>query len=116
MGGYYGTQYKVRLYPPFGYSILYKDIILLGSTAKKTLLVCKVWGLGLWKRPKDSEAYGVGLQSKSTTEALYVPVVSSKLLYELEYTTVENSSRILIDSDPVLHVAETVLPSGPAQF
>ena len=23
--GYYGTQYRVRLYPPFGYSILYKE-------------------------------------------------------------------------------------------
>ena len=23
--GYYGTQYRVRLYPPFGYSILCKE-------------------------------------------------------------------------------------------
>ena len=23
--GYYGTQYRVRLYPPFGYSILYQE-------------------------------------------------------------------------------------------
>ena len=23
--GYYGTHYRVRLYPPFGYRILYKE-------------------------------------------------------------------------------------------
>ena len=28
MWGYYGTQYRVRLYPPFGYSILYKEYYL----------------------------------------------------------------------------------------
>ena len=27
-GGYYGTQYRVRLYPAFGYSILYKEYYL----------------------------------------------------------------------------------------
>ena len=26
--GYYGTHYRVRLYPPFGYSILYKEYYL----------------------------------------------------------------------------------------
>ena len=25
MGVYYGTQYRVRLFPPFGYSMLYKE-------------------------------------------------------------------------------------------
>ena len=28
MWGYYGIQYRVRLYPPFGYSILYKEYYL----------------------------------------------------------------------------------------
>ena len=28
--GYYGTQYRVRLYPPLGYSILYKEYDLTG--------------------------------------------------------------------------------------
>ena len=26
--GYYGTKYRVRFYPPFGYSILYKEYYL----------------------------------------------------------------------------------------
>ena len=26
--GYYGTQYRVRLWPPFGYSILYEEYYL----------------------------------------------------------------------------------------
>ena len=36
--GYYGTQYRVRFYPPFGYSFFIRNIMLLGSTTKKTLL------------------------------------------------------------------------------
>ena len=36
--GYYGTHYIVRFYPPFGVSILYKNLILLGLTTKKSLL------------------------------------------------------------------------------
>ena len=28
---HYGTQYRVRFYPPFGYNIFYKNIILLGK-------------------------------------------------------------------------------------
>ena len=41
LGEYYSTQYGVRLYPLFGYSIIYiRIIILLGSTTKKTLPRC----------------------------------------------------------------------------
>ena len=36
--GYYGTQYRVRLYPPFGYSILYKEYNLARFNSQKTLL------------------------------------------------------------------------------
>ena len=35
-GGYYGTHYRVRLYPPFWGIVFYiRNIILLGSTTKK---------------------------------------------------------------------------------
>ena len=37
-GGYYGTQYRVRFYPPFGYSFLYKEYNLTGFDNQKTLL------------------------------------------------------------------------------
>ena len=38
--GYYGTQYRVRLYPPFGYSILYKEYNLTRfNHQKNTTLV-----------------------------------------------------------------------------
>ena len=33
--GYYGTQYRVKLYPPFGYSILYNDYNLTGFNHQK---------------------------------------------------------------------------------
>ena len=33
--GYYGTQYRVRSYPPFGYSILYKESYLTRFNHKK---------------------------------------------------------------------------------
>ena len=33
----YGTQYRVRLYPPFGYSILYTEYYLTGFNHPKTL-------------------------------------------------------------------------------
>ena len=33
--GYYGTHYRVRLYPPFGYSISYKDYNLTGFNHQK---------------------------------------------------------------------------------
>ena len=36
--GYHGTQYRVRLYPPFGYSTLYKEYYLTGLNHQKTLL------------------------------------------------------------------------------
>ena len=37
----------IRLYPPFGYSILHKNIILLGSTTKKTTHLVRVSREGL---------------------------------------------------------------------
>ena len=33
--GYYGTHYRVRLYPPLGYSILYKGYNLTGFNHHK---------------------------------------------------------------------------------
>ena len=33
---YCGTQYRVRLYPPFGYSILYKEYYLTGFNHQKS--------------------------------------------------------------------------------
>ena len=36
LGGYYGTHYRVRLYPPFGGIVLYiRNVILLGLTTRK---------------------------------------------------------------------------------
>ena len=45
MWGYYGTQYRVRFYPPFkllGYSFYIRNIILLGSAIKKRYSNCLV--------------------------------------------------------------------------
>ena len=38
--GYYGTQYRGRLYPPFGDSIVYKEYNLTRFNHQKTLLSC----------------------------------------------------------------------------
>ena len=38
MWWYYGTQYRVRLYPPFEYSISHKENNLTGFNDQKTLL------------------------------------------------------------------------------
>ena len=43
-GGYYGSHYRVRLCPPFGYGMLYKDYTLTRLNDKKTLLK---WEYGL---------------------------------------------------------------------
>ena len=43
MWGDCGTQYRVRLYPLLGIGIYTQDIILLGSTTKKSPLNC--WGV-----------------------------------------------------------------------
>ena len=36
-GGYYGTQWRVRLYPPLGYNILFEEYYLTRFNHKKTL-------------------------------------------------------------------------------
>ena len=53
--GYYGTQYRVRLYPPFGYRILYKEYYLTRFNHQKKLLTWRCHlppvykrNLGLW--------------------------------------------------------------------
>ena len=46
IGGYFGTQYRVRFYPPCGYSGLYKEHNLFGFNHQKTLFiwVFRAWG------------------------------------------------------------------------
>ena len=45
-GGYYDTQYRVRSYLPFGYSILYKEYNLTGFNHEKKQSILLL-GLGL---------------------------------------------------------------------